>query len=228
MATTPTNLRARAAEEARPLLAPPRDGPSTRPPVDDPRYVRLREEIDRPQSVDGGVTDWAEVASLGRALLSEGLGDLLIAAYTARAAQRSAGIAGTAFALALLGGRLPIECEGASPRRRRALASALRWWTRGAEAPLQRAFEAQRATVATSDLEELRAQLDEVAARTRTLLGEQAPAFGELRREIDRALAHATGAADHPTSESPPDSTQPDPAATSDTAEPVPPAQDSP
>jgi type VI secretion system protein VasJ len=189
---TATTLRARAAEEARPLLTPPLDGPCARPPVGDARYVRLREEIDRPQSVEGGVTDWREVASLGRALLSDGLGDLLIAAYTARAAQHTAGLAGTAFALALLDGRLPGECEGASPRRRRALASALRWWTRGAEGPLRRALEAERASITPADLEELRASLDEVAARTRGLLGERAPAFGELRRELDRALDDAT------------------------------------
>ncbi|MEZ4385215.1 MAG: type VI secretion system domain-containing protein [Nannocystaceae bacterium] len=188
--TTTQAILADAAAEARRLLAPsPARSDASRPPVDDPRYVQLREEIDRPQSVEGGATDWQRVDALGRELLAEGLGDLLIAAYTARAAQRRGGVAGTAFALTLVRERLAIDCEGASPRRRRALASALRWWTRGAEAPLRRALTTERAQLEGATVDGLRALVDELASLARAQLGSQTPAFGELTGALERAAA---------------------------------------
>jgi len=170
------------------LRAPPRPPPGKL--SDEPRYRALRSEIDRAQEMTGAATDWAKVEELGRALLREGFDDLLVAAYTARAAQESAPLGGVRLGLALFVELLGARWTSASPpeRRLRARVSALRWWIRSSTEALRHAKMGARHTRLSEpgDIEKIEAALARLEEITVRRIGDSAPALGALRRELRR------------------------------------------
>lgn len=177
---------------------------------EEPRYRALRAEIDRAQEMTGSATDWAKVEELGRALLREGYDDLLVAAYTARAAQERAPLDGVHLGLTLFIELLGARWTSASPplRRLRARVSALRWWVRSSTEALRSATtgERQGGLRQPAELDDLEAVLAKLGELTVTRMGDSAPALGALRRELRRLRP-------------PPPSTQPSPTTDSGLAE---------
>ncbi len=185
MPTTSPDARHRASD----LLCDPPLAPHGKLSAE-PRYRALRSEIDRAQDMTGATTDWAQVEELGRSLLREGYDDLLVAAYTARAAQERAPIDGVHLGLTLFTELLGPRWTGASPpvRRLRARVSALRWWVRASTEALRGATTGERTAdpPKPAEIDGLEAALAGLGELTITRMGDSAPALGTLRRELRR------------------------------------------
>lgn len=232
MSTTSPEARHRASD----LLCDPPLAPQGKLSAE-PRYRALRSEIDRAQDMTGATTDWAKVEELGRSLLREGYDDLLVAAYTARAAQERAPIDGVYLGLTLFTELLGPRWTGASPpvRRLRARVSALRWWVRASTEALRSATTGERKAdpPKPAEIDALEAALAGLGELTMSQMGDSAPALGALRRELRRLRpttppTQPSPATDSPVDReepiSPPDRDQADQADQTDQAEPEKPA----
>ncbi|MCA8925539.1 MAG: type VI secretion system ImpA family N-terminal domain-containing protein, partial [Planctomycetes bacterium] len=166
----------------------------------EPEYEELQNEIAKLQSVTDRNVKWERVVELATVLLSEKGKDMLVAAYLTLGWLRVDGYPGLAAGLTVCRDMLVTFWETMQPalKRARARGQALEWLASKAE-PLPDPTQADREAIARSI--EL---LQEIYAFTGEKLGNDAPALGPMRRELEGKL----GELPEPQAEAPP---EPDP-----------------
>lgn len=125
--------------QAAAYLAPcPGPEPAGSNPGFHPKYEALRTAMAALDSPTGGEIDWAEVASLGKAVLTDVAKDLLAGSYLAYALMKTRKLEGLAIGLAMLHGMIEQYWDNLFPpaRRMRGRGNALEWLTNRLETGL--------------------------------------------------------------------------------------------
>lgn len=197
-------------KEAEALLAPISAAePGGSNPSSDERYQELRLEVDKENSPIGEAVVWARVEALGREILGKVAKDLLVAAYTAFALQKTRGVHGLAVGILVIDGLFDRFWDKMYPpvARLKGRGTALRWLLEHASGALQ-SYEPQerdRAAIAA-----LVAASKQLRGHAREKLGDHVPSFKEwtdLLESIQQTLPpapEAPAAAPEPAAPEPP------------------------
>ncbi|MET0286717.1 MAG: TssA family type VI secretion system protein [Polyangiales bacterium] len=169
-------------------LAQPLDGPSVSG-IDvrhEPEHELIRAQIAKLDGVSGEPPDWPLIEQHGATLLATRSKDLTIAAYVAAAGFERSQWEGLSAGCALLADLVSGFGEALYPRRSRARANALRWWTEHVTARISSLPKLDAA-----HLERTSSLVSRLRQSAQDWLGDEAPPFGELLRALEGALAHA-------------------------------------
>jgi len=151
----------------------------------EPEFEQLETEIAKLESVDQLDVDWRKVAELSRAILAEKGKDLLVAAYYAAAEYQQKGYAGLLEGLTVCDDMCRTFWEDLQPKKKRARArgTAVQWVADRVGPEVEKA-----SPPGPSDKEALEGCVEKLRAFQEYLdeqLGDDAPALGSLRRELD-------------------------------------------
>jgi type VI secretion system ImpA/VasJ family protein len=178
-------------KEAEALLAPISAAePGGKNPSTDERYQELRLEVDKENSPIGEAVGWPRVEGLGREILGKVAKDLLVAAYTAFALQKTRGIHGLAVGVIVVDGLFDRFWDTMFPpvARLKGRGTALKWLIEHATGALQ-SYQPQVADRAA--IVALITASKQLRGRARDKLGDHVPSFkewGDLLESIQAAL----------------------------------------